>query len=261
MIPSLREAFNRAFTDEKYQQLLGFFPEKYNYAPTFRICESPVFFTEQFKNYVNEALEKIIDVIVQPDFKERSAGAIPAEFNVPNENAHPDFLVIDFGVCEENGELVPKLIELQGFPSLYFFQLELVRAYQSAFNIPTHFTALFNGLSSESYLQHLYQLIVADASEEETILLEIEPEKQNTYIDFLATQHYIGTPIICVTKVYSEGDKLFYNNSDGRKIQIKRIYNRVIFDELAKRDDLKLQFDFRTISMLSGSVIRIGFSG
>jgi hypothetical protein len=244
MIQSLRTKFNEEFTKKKYQKLLDFFLAKYNYAPTFRICETPVFFTPQFKNHVEEAIEKIIDVIVQPNFLEISAAAIPDEFNVPNENAHPDFLVIDFGVCEDNGELVPKLIELQGFPSLYFFQLNLVQAYQSVFNLPNK-SALFNFPSSETYLQHLHKLIVADAREDETIMLEIEPEKQNTYIDFLATQHYIGTPIVCVTKLFEEGDALFYRDDTHKKIQVKRIYNRVIFDELAKRSDLKLQFDFK----------------
>ncbi len=244
MIQSLRTKFNAEFTAEKYQKLFDFFREKYNYIPTFRICETPVYFTPQFKNYVEEAIERIIDVIIEPNFLELSAAAIPAECNVPNENAHPDFLVIDFGVCEENGELVPKLIELQGFPSLYFFQLDLLQAYQSVFNLPEK-SALFNVTSTENYLLQLHKLIVADAREEETIMLEIEPEKQNTYIDFLATQHYIGTPIVCVTKLFEEGDALFYLNEVGKKMRVKRIYNRVIFDELAKRNDLKLQFDFK----------------
>lgn len=244
MIQSLRTKFNAEFTVEKYQKLFDFFREKYNYIPTFRICETPVYFTPQFKNHVEEAIERIIDVIIAPNFLELSAAAIPAECNVPNENAHPDFLVIDFGVCEENGELVPKLIELQGFPSLYFFQLDLLQAYQSVFNLPEK-SALFNVTSTENYLLQLHKLIVADAREEETIMLEIEPEKQNTYIDFLATQHYIGTPIVCVTKLFEEGEALFYLDEVGKKIRVKRIYNRVIFDELAKRNDLKLQFDFK----------------
>ena len=244
MIQSLREQFNQAFTPEKYQKVFDFFQTKYNFVPTFRICETPVFFTAQFRNHVEDAIEKIIDVIVQPNFLDISAAAIPPEFNVPNETAHPDFLVIDFGVCTENGELVPKLIELQGFPSLYFFQLDLLNAYQSAFTLPDK-TALFNFDSPETYLQHLHKLIVADAREEETIILEIEPEKQNTYIDFLATQHYIGTPIICVTKLFEQDDALYYLDANGKKVRVKSIYNRVIFDELAKRSDLKLQFDFK----------------
>src|SRR5690606_11803527 len=41
-----------------------------------------------------------------------------------------------------------------------------------------------------------------------------------------------------------EGDQLFYSNKAGQKTRIKRIYNRVIFDELDLRRDLKMKFSF-----------------
>jgi hypothetical protein len=62
--------------------------------------------------------------------------------------------------------------------------------------------------------------------------LEIKPEQQKTRIDFYCTQDYLQIPIVCLTDLILEGKELFYQK-EGRKIQIKRIYNRIIFDELS----------------------------
>jgi hypothetical protein len=42
------------------------------------------------------------------------------------------------------------------------------------------------------------------------ILLEIEPEKQNTKIDFDYCKKDIGIPIICVTELIKKDRQLFY---------------------------------------------------
>jgi hypothetical protein len=74
------------------------------------------------------------------------------------------------------------------------------------------------------------------------ILLEIDPLNQNTAIDFIVTRAYTGIEPVHIGDVKREGRKLYYQK-DGRKIQVKRIYNRVIFDELLTRTDLKLDFN------------------
>jgi hypothetical protein len=77
---------------------------------------------------------------------------------------------------------------------------------------------------------------------EKVILLEIDPMKQNTAIDFIITEKITGISSVHIGDIQREGRKLFYRK-DGRKIPIQRIYNRVIFDELLKRTDLKLDFN------------------
>jgi hypothetical protein len=74
------------------------------------------------------------------------------------------------------------------------------------------------------------------------VLLEIEPEKQSTSVDFVATKQITGIEAVCITKVIREGKKLYYM-LDGEKTEIKRIYNRVIFDEFTRRSDLVCQFN------------------
>jgi hypothetical protein len=153
-------------------------------------------------------------------------------------------LAIDFGICEEDGKIVPKLIEIQGFPSIFNFQFNLFQKFQSHYPFLQNVTPYLSDLDEESYLKLLNEVIVKDHKLEEVILLEIEPEKQNTKIDFYYCSHDLGIPVICVTEIIKENRKLFYKNPEGKKIQIKRIYNRVIFDELDLRKDLKLAFSF-----------------
>ncbi|MGI8432221.1 MAG: hypothetical protein ACR2MW_08035 [Chthoniobacterales bacterium] len=49
---------------------------------------------------------------------------------------------------------------------------------------------------------------------------------------------------VCLTSIRKRGQQLFYEHK-GREIRIDRIYNRVIFDELLRRPDLRPGFDFR----------------
>ena len=244
MIPSLRSQYNEAFTTSAYQNFLGDIAKAYNYTPPFRIAETPVFIPNTLKYKLFEACEEIIDTIVRPDFKELSEGAILAGQKVPGETPHTTFLQMDFGICiGEDGELIPQLIEIQGFPSLYFFQDLAARYYKKHFNIPDNYSHLFNGLNSDSYVELLRKVIVGDSNPENVILLEVEPDKQVTAIDFVVAKHQIGIEYLCVSDLKVEGKEVYYIK-DGRKIGVEKIFNRVIFDELIKRDDLKREFYF-----------------
>ncbi|MBC7440182.1 MAG: hypothetical protein H7250_09385, partial [Flavobacterium sp.] len=154
------------------------------------------------------------------------------------------FLAIDFGICEEDGKIIPKLIEVQGFPSLYNYQFVLYEKFKKHFPFLENLTPFINDISSEEYLKIIEEAICNHLPKENVILLEIEPEKQNTKIDFYYCQRDIGIKIVCVTELTKVGNQLFYKNDKGIDIQVKRIYNRVIFDELELRKDLKLNFSF-----------------
>lgn len=244
MIQPLRQVYNAAFTAEKYQDFLNHLYGLYNHKPNFRISETPIFIPDDFRDKLIQACEDIADVLCQPDFKEITEGAIQPQNKVPNEDEHCTFLVVDFGVCEENGELVPKLIELQGFPSLYFFQQDLADTYRAHFDWPPNMTPLFGGFDTEGYYAFLKKVMVGDTPPENIVLLEVEPEKQNTQIDFWATAKRLGIKVLCLTKVIKNGKKLYYKNENGELIRIEKIYNRVIFDELDRRPDLTFGFNF-----------------
>ena len=245
MDPQLRSAFNADFTSEKYSALLRCVNETEKWPADFRISETPIFLTDAFTDEVTRAAKGIVDLVRTPEFSRHSASAIPKGLEVPNESTHPNFLVIDFGICSEGGRLVPRLIELQAFPSLFGFQLLILHCMRKAYPaIPRNWTSSFGGMKDEAYLKLLRRTIVADAESENVILLEIEPEKQKTRIDFACTETLLGIRPVCLTKIKKRGRQLFYQR-DGREARIERIYNRVIFDELLKRPELGIGFGFQ----------------
>lgn len=245
MIKSHRDQFNAEFSSEKYQAVQDKLSSVFGFAPTFRIAETPFFISDDFKKQLIEGCEEVISFIKRSDFKQITQRAIDLNTNVPNEDEHTHFLAIDFGVCEVDGEIIPKLIEVQGFPSVFNFQYNLFHAFRDTYPMLDSLTPYLGGLDEDSFMEKLRQVVLRDHSAEEVVLLEIEPEKQNTKIDFYFCQKDLGIPIVCVTDVIKEESKLFYLNDAGKKIQIKRIYNRVIFDELDQRKDLKLSFSFQ----------------
>ncbi len=243
MIPKLREEFNSKFNEEAYNNFLIALDSGLKYPTDFRVSETPVFLSTEFSNELQKACSEIISQIRTPDFIKRSKNAVPSSLFVPNEDEHPLFLQIDFAICEDgNGGFIPQLIELQGFPSLYCFQAYFADVIRNYFKIPSNFTSYFSGYDFHSYVNLLKEVILAGNNPENVILLEIEPEKQKTRIDFAATEKYVGIKPVCITKVIKKGKQLFYNDN-RREIQIKRIYNRVIFDELIRKE-IKYNFNF-----------------
>jgi hypothetical protein len=245
MHSELRARFNADFTAEKYLALLRCVNETEKWPADFRISESPIFLTNEFTDEVTSAANKIVDLVRTAEFARHAESTIPKVLKVPNESAHPNFLVVDFGICAEGDRLVPRLIELQAFPSLFGFQLLILHCMRKAYPaIPRNWTSSFGGIKDEAYIELLRRTIVADASPENVILLEIEPEKQKTRVDFAATETLLGIRSVCLTKIKKRGRQLIYDR-DGREVRIERIYNRVIFDELIRRPDLKLPFSFQ----------------
>ena len=245
MIRDIREKFNEGFSEEKYaaflESLLAF-----DTPPLFRIVETPVFVDELLKGRLIEATEQIVDLLVSPGFMEKSALGVPKDLSVPNETAHPDFLAIDFAVCvDEKGDYMPQLIELQGFPSLFCFLDVLAEKYKTIFEIEGNWTHYFPDINREEYYDFLREIIVGEHNAKNVILLEVEPEKQKTQIDFLFTEQKLGVKTVCLSKVKSEGKKLYYE-VDGKQIPIHRIYNRLIFEDIHQHADfLKDAIDIR----------------
>ena len=237
MEKELRLRFNQNFSKEKYEAFLSDLHSKYPGAIEFRIAETAVFVPKYFKEKILDACEAIVDVIVDPKFKELTKDAIPAGEKVPNENNHSHFICFDYGICEnEEGGLEPQLIEMQGFPSLFAYEAFLPEVFERHFDIPSNYSSYLNGYTKETYIQLLKDIIIGDCNPENVVLLEIKPHEQKTRIDFYCTQEYLGIELVCLTELIKEGKDLFYLK-DGKKTQIKRIYNRVIFDELQQQKE------------------------
>ena len=237
MVPSIRAAYNQAFTKEAYQAFINELSNIHPNAIEFRVAETPIFIDRIFKNKVLDACERIVDVITAPNFKALSNDAIPANVQVPNENDHSHFIAFDFGICEnEHGEMEPQLIEMQGFPTLFAYQIFHDQITRKHFQIPANYSPYLNGFDENSYAKLLKEIILGEHSAENVVLLEILPHQQKTKIDFYCTTDVTGIAVVCLTELIQEGMDLFYERN-GIKIPIKRIYNRIIFDDLQQQSN------------------------
>ncbi len=242
MVPELRKEFNSAFSLKNYSMLIEDINSGLKYPADFRISETPVFLTREFTNELIKASDGIVQQIKTEEFKARSAAAVPEGFSVPGEDNHPVFLSIDFAVCRNaNGRPVPRLIELQGFPTVYAYQAYYEHQLRKHFDIPEGYTVYFDGLSESTYLKMLRDTIVGESDPENVILMEIEPETQKTRIDFAATEKFLGIKTVSISDIIKDGRHLYYKEQK-RLIPITKIYNRVIFDELIRKN-VRYNFD------------------
>jgi hypothetical protein len=236
MIPELRRAFNSRFTEETYRAKVQSLEAEAGHPIDFRICETPVFLDEALTRDLLQAVDEIVDVAISPEYLKESERAVPPGLAVPGDEGHTVFLQIDFALVEgEDGRYLPQLIELQGFPSVYAFQWLLDRGTRRFHDIPAEFTTYFNGLDEDGYAACLYDVIVEDCDPENVVLLEIDPLRQKTRVDFSVTGRLLGIPTVDALAVTERGGKLYYRNAEGREIPIHRLYNRVILDEVERK--------------------------
>jgi hypothetical protein len=245
MIPSYRQDFNSRFTPEKYDRLRREMTSRCGMEVPFALCETPCFFPKELVARMGEDGKTLIRQLVDnPEYRARSGASIPAEFRVPNEAAHPMFVQVDFGLVRDSlGELQPKLVELQAFPSLYAYQAVLAQAYIDVFDLDPGLRYFLSGLDPTSYKRLLQDAIVAGHDPAHVVLMEVHPEEQKTRPDFLLTEKLLGIRTVCITKILKDGRRLFYEEN-GKRIPIERIYNRTIVDEL-ERKGVVPPFDFR----------------
>ena len=247
MIPTLRKQFNASFTPEKYRQFLSRINDVCGTQVAFRLCETPCFFPKEMLETLSLAGEELVRQLVEnPQYRAESNTAVPAEFNVPNEPAHPMFVQVDFGLVRDaTGNLQPKLVELQAFPSLYAYQVALAEAYLDVYGLrdAPSLSYFLSGLNQNSYRDLLRRAIVAEHDPANVILLEIHPREQKTLCDFLLTEKMLGVRTVDIVNIRKDGSRLFYEHN-GKRVPINRIYNRAIVDEL-QRKGVKLAFDWR----------------
>ena len=250
MIPSLRRQFNSSFTPEKYKTFLQRIDDACGTHVSFRLSETPCFFPQSLlQRMVEDGKVLIRQLVESQEYLQRSNASIPKEFRVPNEPAHPMFVRVDFGLVRDaGGELQPKLVELQAFPSLYAYQVTLAQNYIDVFGLNRFeggekLQFFLGGLNAKSYRELLRAAVVGQHDPENVILMEIHPETQKTLPDFLLTEKMLGVRTVDIEAIKKHGSQLYYERRGGR-VPIRRIYNRAIVDEL-QRNRVKLGFDWR----------------
>ena len=244
MLPKLRTRFNREFTSHKYASLLELLERRCGVKVDYRIAETPIFVPSALLERMAEAGADLTgNLIADPAYLSAARQAIPAGFGVANETPHPNFLTADFALVRNPaGELVPRLVEIQAFPSVYGYQTILCEAYRQVFNLPATLGCFLGGLSESAYWELLALTILGGHDPENVVLTEVDPLHQKTRPDFEATARRLGIAVVDIAALEPSGDKLHYRNAGGRQVPIHRIYNRAIADELIARQ-VRLPFD------------------
>jgi hypothetical protein len=230
MIAQHRREFFARYTDQKYARFLQEMETRCETPIPFRMCETPCFFSSAvLEGLIRTTSELYGQISRNTDYIAMARGTLPK--NLVNSGYSDDALFIqaDFGIDEN---LEPKLVEIQGFPSLYCFQSVLSETYRDVYDLDSSLNGYLNGFTEKTYFEALRQSIVGDNDPSEVFLLELFPEKQKTLPDFVLTEKKLGVRTICATRVKQIGKKLFTPDNKS----IKRIYNRVIFDDLIKNN-------------------------
>ncbi len=234
MIAALRNNFNKSYTDEKSKQMIADMEKDFPGCIEFRLAETPIFIDAVTKNKLLQAGNEVCSFISSPSFKEKTDSSFKHVQTPPNEAPLPECIVMDFAICKDNeGLAIPKLIELQGFPSLFAMEVMHDIAFRKNFDIPVGYSPYLNGYDKNTYLNHLNS-IIKGAQNKHTVLLELFPHEQKTKIDFYYTKQLLNIPIVCLSELFIKDGALCYVR-DGLTHLIERIYNRIVWDELTKQ--------------------------
>jgi hypothetical protein len=246
MIEPYRGEFNAGFTAEKYAALLRLLDERTGTAIRFRVAETPCFFAKALMDdMVRTGVELTEQLLGDAAYMRDSDATIPAEYCVPGQDEHPHFMTVDFGLVRgADGELRPKLVELQAFPSLFGYQTVLAEAYREVFGLSPELKNLLGGLDDAAYWRLMREVVVGDHAPENVALVEVHPEAQKTAPDFHVHAERLGIAVVDVTQIVKQGKRLFYRGKGGGLVPLERIYNRVIVDEVM-REGVTLPFAYR----------------
>ena len=245
MLEPFRSEFNARWTEAKYAELRARLDRETRSTIEFPVCETPCFFDRALMERIVKAGEELtMQLVGNVEYMRASSAAVPEAWRVPHEDAHPHFMTVDFGlVRDERGELEPKLVELQAFPSVFGYQAVLLRAYAEVYGVDAKLEWFFGGMDEDAYWTKLREVIVGDHAPENVVLAEVTPELQKTLPDFHVHEDWLGIRTVDIAKLVKHGRQLFYRDA-GRLVPVERIYNRAIVDDLV-RNRVELGFDYR----------------
>lgn len=240
MRPDLQEAFIAQVTDASYKTFLDGMRDWVEYDIEYRMCEMPIFVSDTFRRKLENAAIEIVQQCSSNEIVSLTDGTIEPRYDVPNQSTVPLFSVVDFAVTEVDGTFEPRLIELQGFPSLLGYQYAYASQIKDQYKL-RNTTPLFSGLSEEQYFRIVQDAIFGGHDPAECALIEIDPDKQKTKSDFISLRKYIGLETINIRDL-KVVDKELVATVGGKSKVLKRVFNRAIIDEL---DDLSVDLNFR----------------
>jgi hypothetical protein len=249
MVPEFRNSFNRRFEQGSYAALLADLDRQAGTHVGFRVAETPCFFARELMDEIVEAgIALTRQLLTDPVYLAASLQAIPEAYRLPSSSPHPHFMTADFGLVRlPDGRYAPRLVELQAFPSVFGFQALLGHAYRRHYQMDPSLPYFLGGHTEESFWELFRRVVVGEHDPEEVVLAEVHPEQQKTLPDFLLTAKRLGISVVDATQLVasrSGGRTLLQYRKDGKLLPVRRIYNRVIVDEVIQKG-ITLPFDYR----------------
>jgi hypothetical protein len=244
VIPELRTEFNARFKGAAYRELQQVLAERCGGPIPFRVAETPIFVTKVLLDEMAELGTAMAEFLLgDRDYLAKARLAIPEGYEVVGESAHPNFLTADFALVRTGtGDLAPRLVEIQAFPSVFGYQMELCGAYRTVFQVRESLGTLLGGLDEPAYWELLGRTILGRFEPEQVVLSEVDPLHQKTFPDFEVTRRRLGISIVDIASIEADRNRLYRRDESGRRVEVDRIYDRAIVDELIARK-VKLRFD------------------
>lgn len=244
MIPELRSSFNHDYSPERYVELLACLQQRCGVPVEFRVAETPIFVPREMLDQMAAAGAEMCESLMSnQEYIRAACRAIPRGYCVAGEPTHPHFLTADFALVRSStGGLEPRLVEIQGFPSVYAYQAVLSQTYREVYRLGPELRTFLSGLDEADYWSLLGRTVLGGQDPQTVVLTEVDPRHQKTLPDFEVTARRLGIAIVDIATLEPEDDRLHYRTPKGMRIPIRRIYNRAIADEMIARQ-VHLPFD------------------
>ncbi|MGD9906670.1 MAG: hypothetical protein AB7U83_24650 [Vicinamibacterales bacterium] len=244
MVPALRDPFNRRWTPADYVRLQARLGERTGLPLPFPVSETPCFFPRALLDEMAAtAVTLVTGFLADAPARAAAEALIPARYLGPGQEAQPTCVQVDFGLVETPSGVAPRLVELQAFPSLYAFQHVLADTHREVHGLPDDLDAYLGGLDAAAYLALVGDALRGGHDPAEVVLMEIAPDQQKTRPDFVLTEQLWGVATVDPREVTVRGRTLT-RRLGGREVPIRRVYNRIIPDEL-ERTRHPMPFDYR----------------
>ena len=244
MDPLPRAAFNQAWSPDLYRRYRERVEAALGPVP-FALAETPFFVTPALRDALTRNAQEIVEQLAQPELLRTLMKVIPPRYDTPGMDPLPNCVQVDFAITPApGGGLEGKVVELQAFPSGYAMMTVFADAWSAEFQSVPGLEGTWScfALPREQGMKLMRDTILGGEPPELVALVDFEPHLQKTLPDFVATERLFGVESVCATELVKEGRRLF-RRKDGRLIPVRRIYNRMVFDELEQKG-YRLPFDW-----------------
>lgn len=202
----------------------------------FRWADQPVLFPPRL---TRELLHASADVIAHIVNRRRTMAAdlsaVPEDWRSPVDDL-PHIILADFAV---QSDLAVRLAEVQSVPAHLVQNLHHGEAWTAIaatrLSLPETMQLdwTITGMDRADYLAFVRACITGGHAPEMCAMVDVHLEHQHILTEFRTTEQTLGIPIVDAHTITQDLDgRLYRPNGAGGRAPIRRMYNRMLFDEV-----------------------------